>query len=237
MKVNGVFLSATVSLSASLVAVLTAWVVVALKRKKLSVPALTAGFAPSTPVALVYVGKKAPRMALPGVDQFVCNQAPPPGWQRVTTRVPLTIAKWTLPFPVLSSYTHVVVVTDSATAPMVTHALQCMHRAPLMFFALRTNLMRELKRGRWKKYVMENTSPAWWNRLYYADTSVVVRDVAEPRVTAQCEVLARLMTQLGVRRDADVFGFLFSPLSTLALPLLPGCSVVPPPRLSLEYGV
>lgn len=64
----------------------------------------------------------------------------------------------------------------------------------------------------WAKYVRDNTTPAWWNRLLSADTSLLVHNT---RVACHpCTTLLRLMDSWGVS-DEDVFGFVFSPLTRL----------------------
>lgn len=212
------------------------WVTVRRNKRTLSV---SGGGQPSLPMCALATYSFGPQARPPPwsgngqttfwfTDRASHNHITTHGWRVIATPLLLPVpglsaaqrtaayTKWVLARSALTPYFPCVVTLDSRAKPRALPPQ--LHRDTAVYY-LPGKVVKPLDTGRvrrWVQYVHENTSPAWWNRLLVADTSMLVHNTRVP--CTSCSTLLQLMDTWGVT-DEHVFGFMFSPLSTHALPV------------------
>lgn len=239
MSSRRVLLGAAITLSATLVGALTACIILVVKQQR-------GPFHPSPPVGLSGGQRMALIVTGPSMkgwgqlegayDKYVVRYGSanggkvPGGWRTVEVprRTSPWVVKWLTPF-VMRGYS-TVVVADSGSFRKVQQYMRAYmsgaaptsalaYTQPVSSPHLLQFVGEQKKLVSWAGFLRENVHPAWWLSVLVPDLSVVVhkQNARSAEAVAKCEVMLRLMHAHQLPDDRLVFGYIFSPLSTLAM--------------------
>lgn len=170
-------------------------------------------------VKYVHLNLYTPRIAM----VTSANQMPtmPAGYTTLPTFTFALHQKWTtVPTQLLIQFDIVVYVEPQGKLPPVHDMLQQVNTHPdagVFYAQAKSDSLINQVKGKWKQFIAENVTPAWWTRLLFADTSVVV---FTRRYPSRALLIPRFMQQFDVADDL-VFGYIFSACTSHVSALLP----------------